>query len=152
MNHHLKRILIMFSVALNIGFIITAIVLYYTHPPRPHHRYRAYAQEALQRLNLPPEQHKDVTMYMDLFKEQIDATMQALHLARTDMLMVVSNAGPLDQKKFDETNAALNLLAEQKNQEIRHHVLRMRKQLGDDKGAQFFSEMLTKVKTDKRHP
>lgn len=152
MNHHLKRILIMFSVALNIGFIITAIVLHINHPLNPHHRYQAYAKEVVQRLNLPPEQNRDLRIYMDQFKEQIDATMQALLLARTDMLEVLSNPGPLDQKNFDKKNIALNLLTEQKNQEIRKHVLKMRKQLGDDKGAQFFAEMLAKIKSKKRHP
>lgn len=152
MNHHLKRIVIMFSVALNIGFIITAIVFHTNHPPRPPHRYQAHAKEVVQRLNLPPEQNRDLTIYMDQFKAEIDKTMQALHQARTDMLTVLSTPGPLDQKKFDETNTALNRLGERKHQEIRNHVLKMRKQLGDDKGAQFFAEMLAKVTSDKRHP
>ena len=142
----------MFSVTLIMGFIITAIVLHYHRPPEPHHRYGDYAKKVVQRLNLPPAQHKDLTRYMDQFRHQVDTTKQELHEARTDMLTVLSKPGPLNRKQFDETNNAFNLLTEKKSQILRIHILTMRQKLGDEKGAQFFSEMLAKIKSHKRHP
>lgn len=151
MSHHLKRILIIFSVALNIGFAITAVVLYYNPPSHPHHRYWAFALETMKRLDLPPEQNRDVTTYMDQFKQKMSTTMEAFHQAHIEKLKVLSKPGPLNQKEFNKANNAFKHIVERKHQEIQNHVLTMRQKLGDEKGAQFFSEMLAKVKSHKRH-
>jgi hypothetical protein len=147
-----KRILILFSVALNIGFVVTAIYFYATHPILPHQSYRAYAQKALNSINLPGEEESAVTAAMERFRASLDVTKLAFHQARSKMLFVLAQPGPLDKKQFDAVAEEVNQLISQKHSDIRAHILDMRHRLGDEKGAQFFAAMLEQVKTSKKMP
>ena len=152
MSHHLKRILIMFSVALNLGFIITASVLYINHPPRPHQRYRAIAHKTIEQLNLPPAQYTDTKAYIKQFEDQLEATIRALHQSRTDILLVLSKPGALDQQQYEVVTEILSQHAIKKRHLISRHLLQLRQKLGDEKGAQFFAAILAKVTDHQRRP
>jgi hypothetical protein len=142
----MKRILIVFSVALNIGFVMAAILTYYYHPSGLLARYSTHVQKIMKRLDLPPQQNQDLATHIDQFKEQFGSNLEALRRARTDMLMALAAPGPLDRNQFDEAYTQLDLLSKQEHQLVRNHLLMMRKQLGNEKGAHLFSEMLAKNK------
>lgn len=151
MTMHAKRIWVLFSVALNIGFIITAIVLFYTHPsPMTHHHYHAHARKALAQLNLAPEQEKAALENMDRFRKLRDDSVQDFHKARTRMLSLLSQPGPLDHAQFDAISEQVAQLVTRKHERIRQHVLDMRKRLGDEKGAKFFAAMLAQVEATRK--
>ena len=56
-----------------------------------------------------------------------------------------SQAEPVDKKRFEMLNDDIIDMMIQQNHVIREHLIDIRNQLGDDKGARFFSEMLKQV-------
>lgn len=151
MTLHAKRIWILFSVALNIGFVITAIVLFYTNPPpMTHPHYHAYARKALAQLDLAPEQEKAVLENMDRFRDLRNNVDRDFHKVRSRMLSLLSLPGPLDHVQFDAIGKQVAQLETRKHECIRQHILDMRNRLGDEKGAEFFAAILAQVQTNNK--
>lgn len=145
MNITAKRVWVMFSVALNIGFVIVAAVLVYKHPPS----FRDYAkmnQEIISRLDLSADVEKSVTASMEKMETTHKDFVQKLHRSRNEGITLLSQPGPVDQKRFEMLNNAIVELLIQQNRSVQNHLLKIRNQLGDDKGTRFFSELLKKVK------
>ena len=149
MTLQVKRILTLFSVALNIGFLISAILLYMSHPTLHQRAYRVHAKKALESLNLPKDQEQTVTAAMERFEDSIDQIHLSFHQARSKMLSALAQPGPLDKNQFDAASEEVKQLLFRKDNRIRTHILEMRRRLGDEKGAQFFTAMLAQVKPSK---
>ncbi len=146
MNNHFKQILVVFSGALNVGFIVAALVIYWNHPSGSHHRYSTNAKKIVNTSNLSLEQKENLTKFLEEFTQQMSSAGKDLHQSQVDMLKILSAPGPLDYDAFDNTCARQSLLWKEKHQMLRDHLLLMRKELGDDKSTWFFSQILTNNK------
>ncbi len=146
MNHPYKQILAAFSLALNIGFIVAAIVIYYHHPSVSHGSYVVNAQKILDGSDLSSEKRKELTSCLEQFRKEISALGTKLHQGQIEMLNVLSRPGPLDAHSFDAIYTRQNLLWEEKHEMLRDHLLFMRKELGDKKSEWFFSQILANNK------
>ena len=150
MNIHLKRILIIFSAALNIGFLVTALFLIYNHPKDPpHHSHMKQINAALEQLDLPSEQEKDMREVIENFQVRQEQTISRFKQARTASLKVLAKPGPIDRIKFDEQSLEIKNIIDRRHVSIRNHLLEIRKLLGDENGARFFSTILRQVKAEK---
>ncbi len=130
--------------ALNIGFIVAAIVIYYNHPSVSHGRYTVNATKIVDNSDFSSEKKKELTKSIEQFRKEISDLGTKLHQGQIDMLKVLSRPGPLDSDTFDGIYARQNLLWKKKHQMLRDHLLLMKKELGDEKSVWFFSQMLTK--------
>ncbi len=146
MNNHCKQILTVFSAALNIGFIVAAITIYWHHPSESHYRYSTNAKKIIEASEFSPAEKENLIKYLEQFTRQISAVGTDLHQSQIALLKVLSAPGPMDYAAFDETYARQNILWDKKHQLLRDHLLHMRKELGDEKSAWFFSQMLTNNK------
>ncbi len=149
MNFNTKRILVIFSVALNIGFVVMAVILALNHPKRfrPNQEMRI---EILSHLNLPEELEKSVIASMETVEASHKDFKRNLYQARNKGLTLLARPGPLDQAQFEQTNNEIVEIMALQNNSIRDHLVEIRQMLGDEKGARFFGEILEESR--KHHP
>ncbi|WP_319405751.1 periplasmic heavy metal sensor [uncultured Desulfosarcina sp.] len=137
-----KRLLILFSVALNIGFVIMAIAMIINYPTS--HRERPWRElvEIVQRLDLPESKEKTVLETMTRFRETMDNYDRDLKTARDDIIRLLAGSGPADLAELHRLFEAAQAKESQKSNIFETHVVDLRQQLGDEKGSKFFSLLL----------
>lgn len=145
-----KRILIMFSMALNIGFVIVAITLASQHSMPIKKHSRKVIVNMVHRLNLPEKQEDIVLVEVRRFREKLDLHDRDLRQARGDILRLLAKPGPVDPDRLHGLIQAADLQEKKKNQIFENHVLALRSQLGDEKGALFFSYLLEHLESEDR--
>jgi len=148
-----RRMLVMFSVALNIGFVIMAAILIYKHPP-PHHDFFDMQVKILSSLNVPAQVKQSVLDALTAMEKSHEAHVDKLHQARHDAMTLLATPGPLDLKRFDAIDASIAEILIQRSHMVHDHLIDIRKQLGDEKGAEYFSAMMKAVekRRTKEHP
>ncbi len=139
-----KRMLVMFSVALNIGFVIMAAVLVYEHPPS-HHNFFNMQVKTLSGLNVPAQVKQSVLDELMAMENSHKNHIDRLEQARHDAMTLLATPGPLDQKRFDTIDATIAEILNQRSHQIHDHLIEIRKQLGDEKGAEYFSVLMKEV-------
>ncbi|WP_419660408.1 uncharacterized protein Dvar_07690 [Desulfosarcina variabilis str. Montpellier] len=147
-----KRLLILFSVALNIGFVIMAIVMMAQHHGASRNRsYRAIV-DIVQQLNLPEDQQRTVLKTIEQFRETLDQHNQNLKAARSNIVRRLAVRGPVDRSQLHPLTNAIGAEEKLKNEAFEAHFMDLRNQLGNEKGAEFFSLLLAHFDTkDKTH-
>ena len=148
MNFTAKRLLFIFSIALNIGFIIMAVALFYNKHYHHHKDDKGHEMrlKILSNLDLPPDLEKSVAASMEEVEKIHSDYIRKLYQTRNDGLTLLSQPESLDIKKFKKLNAQIVDIMIRKNRLIYEHLIDIRNKLGDEKGARFFSEILKQVK------
>lgn len=149
MNTTLKRILIIFSITLNIGFVITAAIMIYNHPIRPWERHLAYSENAIKHLNLTPEKEKSMLTKIIDFHQKIDDAKKDFKTSRTKILSVLAKPGPTDLAQFKSASNEIQQKHGQLHEIVRSHVLKLRQELGDKNGARYFQELIKQLESEK---
>ncbi len=147
MNLFHKRLLILFSVALNVGVAVMAIIMIIHHPKSlEEHSWRELAV-IVERLNLPDAKKKAVLANIRQFGNTVDQHDGGLKKAREDILRFLAREGPLDRNQLHRLVEKLEALERQKGVAFESHVVDLRRQMGDEKGALFFSLLLAHLET-----
>lgn len=147
-----KRILILFSVALNVGFVIMAVVMMIHHPTSFHNRSKRAMLGIVQQLNLPEDREQTVLAAIQDFRTTIDQHEAALKQARGDIVRYLSRKGPVDKQQLHGLIETAEIQEKQKSRAFEAHVIDLRKQLGDEQGAQFFSLLLAHIEAEDKTP
>lgn len=145
MNITAKKMGVMFSVALNIGFIIVAVWLIYNHPP-PH--YKGGIKKGLEivsLMGLPADVAKSVSASMKKMEATHEKFVQQLHQTRNEGIRLLARPGPIDRDRFEALHDKGTDLINKNSRNVQKHLLEVRRRLGDEKGAQFFSELLKDI-------
>lgn len=145
-----KRTFIMFSVALNIGFVLVAITLAYHHSIPFEERSRKIVTGIVQRLNLPDTQERDILDSIQDFRGTLNSQNENLKKARGDIIRVLAVPGPLNPDRLHALVEAAGIQEKNKNQIFEQHVMELRNRLGDEKGAMFFAYMLEHLESENR--
>ena len=142
-----KRLLILFSAALNIGFVIMVIVMLINHPTS--HRERTWREivDIVQRLDLPASTEKSVIEAMTRFRETMKSYDHDLEGARRDIIRLLAGSGPVDRAELHRLFELAQAKENQKSSTFEAHVIDLRRQLGDEKGARFFSLLLVNLES-----
>jgi hypothetical protein len=143
----------MFSVALNIGFVLVAISLACHHSISFEKRSRKVVKGMVQRLNLPATQESAILDSIQDFRKTLIAQDRDLRKARGDILRLLAASGPLDPVRLHAMVDATDIQEKLKNRMLENHVLELRNRLGDEKGAMFFAYLLEHLESEYRpHP
>jgi hypothetical protein len=144
-----KRLLVFFSVALNVGFIVMAIVMA-VHHPKPF-RERAWQDLVgiVQDLDLPAAREKAVIENMGQFKETMEQYEHDLKQARSDIIRFLASDGPIDQNRLHLLIETAQSCEKRKSDAFEAHVLELRSLLGNEKGARFFSLLQAHIESRK---
>jgi len=134
-----KRLLVFFSIALNVGFVVMAVAMA-VHHPKPF-RERAWQDliGIVQDLNLPAEQEDAVMANMQQFRETMDRYERDLKQARGDILRFLASDGPIDENRLHLLIETAQSREKRKSDAFEAHVIELRSLLGNEKGARFFS-------------
>ncbi len=143
-----KRLLILFSVALNIGFVIMAIVMMLHSPTASQHRSYQAILDIVRQLNLPADQEHTLVETIRQFRTTVEHHNQDLKKARSDVVRLLSVSGPVDRDQLQRLTAAIATEENMKNEAFEAHFIDIRNQLGNDKGAQFFTLLLAHIKAE----
>jgi hypothetical protein len=138
-----KRLLIFFSVALNIGFMIAVIVMMMHHGHGSHHRSDQEIIDIVRQLDLPEDRERAVMETIQGFRAVVDRHRQAQKQARVDIVRYLAQEGPVDRARLHRLTQALEAIEKEKNNAFETHFMDLRNQLGDEKGAHFFALLLT---------
>lgn len=144
-----KRILILFSIALNVGFIIMTFTTGYHHY-RPFHKNWLKLADTVHQLDLPDSEENDVLDTIKKFRDVFDQHHLAIKQGRKEIMQVLAKTGPLDQVKLHQLLQATDQHEKRKNEIFEAHVVELRHRLGDEKGAQFFSLLLQQLDAEDR--
>lgn len=149
-----KRMLVFFSVALNVGFVIVALTLAYQHSIS--HRERSWRKvvDIVDRLDLPADQSQAVLETIRQFRDTVDLADRDLRRARGDVMDFLAQDGPVDPAALHRLMVVADGQGRRKSDLFEAHVLKLRRILGDAKGAQFFSLLRqhSKSRDKTRHP
>ena len=136
-----KRILILFSLALNVGFLIVAVPLFYTHS-RPHDdRFQDEIAGVVKSLDLSPAVSRAVMDNINQFKTAFDELDDGIRKIRKDMEYLIQQRGPLDRDRLHELVLEDDELRKRKGEVFENHVVDLRRILGDEKGALYFIQL-----------
>ena len=142
-----KRLLILFSVALNVGVAIMAIVMIIHHSKSSEDHSWHELAAIVERLNLPEAKERGVLADIKRFGNTVDKFDEDLKKARDDILRFLAKKGPLDRNKLHRLIGRVEFLERQKGMAFESHVVDLRRQLGDEKGPLFFSRLLAHLQT-----
>ncbi|SHK59221.1 Heavy-metal resistance [Desulfatibacillum alkenivorans DSM 16219] len=146
MNLLQKRILIIFSIALNIGFVVVALILVFQHSGSHHKATFEELAGIVHQLDLPEEQEQSALKCVKDFNVVIHQLHDELADARKNISLVLSADGPLAPEKLHAAIAAADKIQEEKSIKFEAHALELRSILGDEKGAEFFQLMHARLK------
>jgi hypothetical protein len=149
-----KRILILFSAALNVGFVIVALTLVYQHSRPFHERSWNELVEIVRQLNLPDSQSQAALDSIRNFRSTVDNLDKELQHARDDILRPLAESSPVDPALLHERIEAADHYEKLKGERFEKHVLALRQILGNEKGALFFTLLRQHLKSmdEKPHP
>ena len=147
-----KRILILFSVALNIGFVVVAISMAVQHSRPYHERSWLELVGIVEQLDLPPGEEAAVLETIKAFRKIADKHDEDIKTARKMVLQLLAASGPLDRGRLHALVEAAEQEHEIKGKVFENHVADLRRQLGDEKGAEFFSRLLQHLEDKHRRP
>lgn len=139
-----KRVIFIFSITLNVGFLIMAAILVIQHPPLPHSSAKMQL-ELLERLDLPEAVETHIIAAMDKMAADHDDFKRRHHLAINTSIALLAKPVPVDEERFLELNEKVVDLMTRQNLAVRERLLEIRRRLGDENGALFFTEMLKQV-------
>ena len=139
-----KRILIFFSVALNIGIVIMAVFLFFNHPGKSHGM--SEIEGIFQKLDLTEDQHENALKFIQGFRASVQKQEKEIKVARDNMIRILCENGPLDKQRLNELYDAIVQEETDKNKLFLSHVVELRNLLGDEKGARYYSLLLQHLK------
>ena len=146
MKNSVKHIGIVFSVALNVGFIVAAIFVYFNHPFVRHNGYLASAEQIIQKMDLSAQQHKELKGCLEQFKQEIASVGGAYRQTRTEMLTLLATADELDEERFDTVCLNMANIFSKKQEIMKKHLFAIRTAIGKEKSSVFFSGLLQRFK------
>ncbi len=137
-----KRLLILFSVALNIGFTIMAIAMMVNHATQSNHHPEQEILKIVRQLNLPRNQESAVMETIHDFRAMVDQDKQALKQARVDVVSCLAQEGSVSRTRLHRLTQRVGTIEADRNNAFENHFMKLRNQLGDKKGAHFFALLM----------
>ena len=147
-----KRILTLFSVALNIGFVVVALTLVYLHSKPHDDRSWSELTGIVQRLDLPESQFRAALDSIRKFRSSMQDLDKDLRQARGNILRLLSRKGPVDPDELHRLIEVTDRYNRLKGERFETHVLGLRRLLGDERGAQFFTLLQQQLEKKGKNP
>ncbi len=143
-----KRIFIIFSVALNIGFLIMAVSMYFNHSPNLNKKSAIY--DIVQELKLNETQESEFLELIHKLRISVEKQETEINNARNEILRLASNPEPFDQNQSQHLSSILNQKEIVKNKLFNDHITEVRNLLGNQKAAQYYSLILDHIKKSEK--
>ena len=142
-----KRWGMIFSVALNIGFLIMAVYgLYIHYLAGPFHmRHTQAIEQTLQELELPPGIKQQAKAEYSRYINQMGRIRAEIRAKGHNNFELLSREGTFDKQAFDRNWDNIGELWGRKHALVKEHLMNMHQILGPEYSAAFFNDV--KLKT-----
>ncbi|MBU1002980.1 MAG: hypothetical protein KKE73_10710 [Proteobacteria bacterium] len=137
-----KRILILFSLFLNIGFVTAAThhALFFNPDSRGHD----LALRELKALDIPEPKRQTLLEEEQLFHQGLRSYFEERQALMHDRMLVLTTPGDPDVQRLEQLAQAELILTQRKTETTSRFLLQMRKEIGPEKTRQFIERMLAK--------
>lgn len=143
-----KRILIIFSVCLNIGFILVAVTLFVKHPPHDFLRH-APGRQILSEMNLSEDVRQAARDERDMFEKERQSMREERRAAWRRVFRLYA-AEKTDGPEFRELEDELIDMARKRNDALFLHFDRIQDILGPEQSAVLFKKLESRVRHHRR--
>lgn len=154
MNISVKRLLILFSICLNIGFILFGS--YYYIKERAEGTYqRGFSKRGMHMsfyrdLNLSPEQEAKIKKLLEgYFKEQSSMRTENKNL-RNELIYTIAREKKTDQKKLNQILERIAMLKKNREKATVEHLLKVKELLTEEQADKMFSKLIEQTKKVKK--
>jgi len=151
MTPQLKRILIIFSISLNIGFIIVTgfTLLHDNDHGKQRGGFGSKYIDRIKELNLNRQQQNHLEPLIETYvKEAMDLKRQVLQ-HKINSFHILNAQGSPDMQALEKEQAAIETLEIQKERIRYQHFAAIRKTLTEPQAEQFFSGIIRHLETRK---
>ncbi len=142
MKNSTKNIALVFSVALNIGFIVAVIFIYFNHPATNHYGYLGRADKIIQAMDLPAEKRSELQNCLEQFEEEISFFGNSYRQIQIEILTLLAAPKQFDEAALEAVYVRQGEMSQKKRDIVKKHLVLMRKLLGSENSSHFFSSLL----------
>ena len=153
MSRNTARYLLIFSLALNIGFLVLFLAQQFRDGP-PLHRGspRELADQVIKGLDLPGEQQEAMRALEASFEEQLRQMGRTVGAERLKVLELMADPGPLDEAALRAQEKVLQDLVRERFDMFLEHAGKMEEIIGPEKRAAFHAALLARIRQDRPEP
>lgn len=141
MNLTMKRLLILFSVSLNIGFVAFTAYNVLHKPPSRWQMFETMFTESLAKTSAPPEALAMAWAERNRFADQIFALKDVSRRTKLERLELFAAKGPLEMERMQANSDKHMSIYADRDALLQRHFLNLREILGDEQSVVFFTEL-----------
>lgn len=142
MSDRVKRLLIIFSVCLNIGFIVIAAFSMYQKADR-NKKFRYFGKHStsavFEVVDLSRQQHEEVDQLIQLFRANMLSVSKAVAPLKAELFMGMAGDTPLSDDEADVIIKKMNVLQNQRGELIHQHLKDLRQVLTEKQAQEVFT-------------
>lgn len=142
MSIAVKRVLILFSVALNIGFIASCAWNYFQPSESRSQRRWNELMVTVDELKLGPAQKEETLKCLSEFKDNYKALKKRIRQSRHEEILFLADPASLDPVQFEKLSKKAVTLTREKQNMYQSHVMELNRIMGDEQRACFFNHLL----------
>ncbi|MCG8567130.1 MAG: periplasmic heavy metal sensor [Desulfobacterales bacterium] len=148
MNSFVKKGLILFSICLNLAFVVVTVFTYFKGPPfKPGigEEYPRKVRKMVRRMELVPGLEKEVMDLLDRHRNEIADLHHQNRGKILLMLTLMQQEEPIPPGKLEPLLDEMADLGRKRVEMVLGHMLEVRKLLPPDKRKELFSKVIDKV-------
>lgn len=147
-----KRWVMIFSLALNVGFLVMAAYGYYAHnlANSLHLRHSQAIEQSLRDLDMPSEIKLRAKEEFAQFTGRMQQIRTRIKATGNENFEILGKQGSFDEQAFDQNWDKIAVLWQQKHALVKAHLKKMRQILGPEYSVAFFNNIKLKTRNDKK--
>lgn len=146
MSLTLKRVLILFSVSLNIGFIVYAVWAYMDDPVSRYKAHATIAGEALARTQAPPDVKQAAQRAIGDFDREISRLHEKMRQSRLRTIGLMAQPGDLPLIELEQVRLDHERMLLERTAMLNSHLINLRQILGPEASQTYFRELRDRLK------
>ena len=142
MNERVKRLLLIFSVCLNIGFIVIAAYAFYQKSNRSfrnRHLHKLSSSAVFESVDLNQQQQEEVDQLVQLFRANMLSVSKAVAPLKAELFSGMAGDTPLSDEEAQAIINQMNILQSQRGELIHQHLKALRQVLTEEQAQVVFT-------------
>jgi uncharacterized membrane protein len=142
----LKRVLILFSVSLNIGFLVYSVWAYMDNPVSQYKAHATIAGEALAQTDAPPDVRQAAQRAIEDFDREIASLHEKMRQSRLRTIGLMAQPGDLPLIELEQVRQDYERMLLERTALLNNHLIKLRQILGPEASPTYFGELRDRLK------
>jgi Spy/CpxP family protein refolding chaperone len=142
MSDKTKKLLFIFSICLNIGFILIAAYAFYQKSNRTiryRHGHHFNSPAPFKSVDLNQQQQEEVDQLVQLFRANMLSVSKAVAPLKAELFSRMAGETPLNDEEAQAIIKKMNMLQNQRGELIHQHLKALRQVLTDEQAQEVFT-------------